>query len=230
MLGDVSAGKWGGFAEYTCAHEKRLILKPEAMSYEEAASIPQAAALAYQGLNYKHSSQPDQEALIIGAGGGVGTFAIQLAKDSGTIVTGVDNAAKQAKMLELGADFVIDYEKEDFTQNGKQYDLILATVAFDSIFNYKRSLKPGGSFIMIGGSSKRILQNMFLGPVISMFGKRRLTILPHKPNQGLEAILPAWKQKKLKPVIDQVFPLKDTANAFRYYHQGEFVGKIIVKI
>ncbi|MEO5953973.1 MAG: NAD(P)-dependent alcohol dehydrogenase, partial [Chloroflexia bacterium] len=142
----------GGFAEYVCVREKDLALKPPGMTFEQVAAIPQAAVIALQGIRDKGKVQPGQHVLINGAGGGGGTFAMQLAKLYGAEVTGVDNTEKLGFMRSIGADHVIDYTREDFTRNGKQYDLILDLIAYRSIFDYKRALKPNGSYYAVGGS------------------------------------------------------------------------------
>src|SRR5688572_21311045 len=167
VYGDLS-GQWGGFAEYVCAPEKSLALKPARMSFEEAAAIPQAAMLAVQGLIDKGKIRSGQKILINGAGGGVGTFGIQIAKLYDVEVTGVDNAGKLDMMRSMGFDHVIDYKKEDFTKNGKRYDLILDVKTNRSIFSYARALSRDGVYVTVGGSLPRLLQALVLGPLISM--------------------------------------------------------------
>ena len=165
VFGDI-LGHLGGFAEYVCARERALALKPASMTFEEAAAIPQAAVIALQGIRDKGQVQPGQKVLINGAGGGAGTFAVQLAKLYGAEVTGVDNTGKLDFMRSLGADHVIDYTQEDFTKNGKQYDLILDVIAHRSVFAYKRALRPNGSYFFVGGSVATIFQILLLGPWI----------------------------------------------------------------
>jgi NADPH:quinone reductase-like Zn-dependent oxidoreductase len=160
-FGDILP-RLGGFAEYVCARESALTLQPARMTFEEAAAIPQAAVIALQGIRDKGQVQPGQEVLISGAGGG-GTFAVQLAKLYGAEVTGVDSTGKLDFMRSLGADHVIDYTREDFTKNGKQYDLILDVVAHRSVFAYKRALGPNGSYFLTGGSVATIFQTLLLG-------------------------------------------------------------------
>jgi NADPH:quinone reductase-like Zn-dependent oxidoreductase len=166
VYGDLS-GHWGGFAQYVCAQEKALALKPAGMSFIEAAAIPQAGMLAVQGLIDKGNIQHGQKLLINGAGGGVGTFAVQIAKLYGAETTGVDSAAKLDMMRSLGFDHVIDYTKEDFTKNGKQYDLILDAKTTRSMFDYARALSPDGIYVTVGGSIGRLMQSLVLGPWIS---------------------------------------------------------------
>src|ERR671916_3490937 len=159
-------GGMGGFAEYVCARGSALGLQPAGMTFEEAAAIPQAAVIALQGIRDKGQVQPGQKVLINGAGGGAGAFAVQFAKLYGAEVTGVDNTGKLDFMRSLGADYVIDYTREDFTKSGKQYDLILDVVAHRSVFAYKRALKPGGTYFFVGGSVATLLQILLLGPWI----------------------------------------------------------------
>ena len=162
VFGDVSI-HMGGFAEYVCADEKTLTLKPAGLTFEEAAAIPQGAVIALQGIRDKGQVQPGQKVLINGAGGGAGMFAVQLAKLYGAKVTGVDNTDKLDFMRSLGADHVIDYTREDFTKNGEQFDLILDVVANRSVFAYKRALKPNGSYFAVGGFAARLLADFVLG-------------------------------------------------------------------
>ena len=151
VYGDLS-GQWGGFAEYVCTHEKTLATKPAGMSFEEASAIPQAAMLAVQGLLDKGNIQPGQKLLINGAGGGVGTFAVQIAKLYGVEVTGVDSTSKLDMLRSIGFDHVIDYTREDFTKNGQCYDLILDVKTNRSMFDYTRALCPNGIYVTVGGS------------------------------------------------------------------------------
>src|SRR5215213_2765849 len=181
VFGDILP-RLGGFAEYVCARESALALKPASMTFEQAAAIPQAAVIALQGIRDKGHVQPGQKVLINGAGGGTGTFAVQLAKMYGAEVTGVDNSGKLDFMRSLGADHVIDYTREDFTKNGKLYDLILDIVAHRSVFAYKRALRPNGRYFLAGGSVATMLQILFLGPWISMIGSKKIRILAVKPS------------------------------------------------
>jgi NADPH:quinone reductase-like Zn-dependent oxidoreductase len=184
VYGDLS-GNWGGFAEYVCARENALALKPASMTFDEAAAIPQAAMLALQGLLDKGQIQRGQKLLINGAGGGVGTFAVQISKSYGVEVTGVDSPGKLEMLRSMGFDQVIDYTKEDFTRKGQCYDLILDVKTNRSIFDYMRALSPNGIYVTVGGSSARLLQALFLGPWISMFTKKRVRIVLLKPNRDL---------------------------------------------
>ena len=230
VFGDLCEGFWGGFAEYVCARESELTLKPAGMTYEEAAATPQAGLLALQGLCDKREIKPGQRILINGSGGGVGTFAIQMAKSFGAEVTGVDSTGKLDMMSSLGADHVIDYTQEDFTKNGKCYDLILDVKTDRTIFDYRRALSSNGIYVTVGGSTARILQLVFLGSLISMIGSKKLTLIMHKPNKDLNSICELFESGKIKPVIDRCFPLSETADAFQYYGEGYFKGKVVITV
>ena len=222
--------RWGGFAEYVCATEKMLIKKNNNISFTEAAALPQSATIALQTLNSKRPIKPNDEILIIGAGGGSGTFAIQLAKQQGAIVTGVDNAKKLKMMKSLGADHVIDYQKEDPTKGNKKYDRIIAVVSPDSVFNYKKILKPNGIFLLTGGTIKRLFQTLIFGGLFSLFGNKKLGILAHEPMKDLEYLQNLVVEKKLKVVINKIYSLEHTAGAFQNLLDGAVLGKAVVGV
>ena len=230
VFGDLCEGSWGGFAEYVCARENELTLKPASMTNEEAAATPQAGLLALQGLGDKSEIQPGQRILINGAGGGVGTFAIQIAKSFGAEVTGVDSTGKLDMMSSLGADYVIDYNQDDFTKNGKSYDLILDVKTDRSVFDYWRALSPNGNYVTVGGRTARILQLVLVGSLISMTGSKKLTLIKHKPNKDLNIINELFESGKIKPVLDKCFPLSETAEAFQYFGEGHFKGKVVITV
>ena len=230
VFGDLCEGSWGGFAEYVCARENELTLKPAGMTHEEAAATPQAGLLALQGLCDKNEIQPGQRILINGAGGGVGTFAIQMAKSFGAEVTGVDSTGKLDMISSLGADYVIDYNQDDFTKNGKSYDLILDVNTDRSVFDYWRALSPNGNYVTVGGRSARILQLVLVGSLISMTGSKKLTLIKHKPNKDLNIINELFESGKIKPVLDKCFPLSETAEAFQYFGEGHFKGKVVITV
>ena len=200
------------------------------MTFEEAAAVPQAAVLALQGLRDKGQIQPGQKALINGAGGGVGTFAVQIAKSFGAEVTGVCSTRNLDMVRSIGADQVIDYTQEDFTQSGQRYDLILDVAAYHSIFDYKRALSPRGIYVMVGGSTARIFQAMFLGPLISMTGSKKMGILMHKPNKDLAFMKELFEAGKVVPVIDGRYPLSEVPEALRYFGEGHAKGKIVITV
>lgn len=229
VFGDISWCGWGGFAEYVCVHEDALSSKPPSMTFEQAAAIPQAAVLALQGLRDKGKIQEGQTVLINGAGGGVGTFGLQIAKLYGAEVTCVDNTGKLEMLKAMGADHVIDYTQEDFVQKGKLYDLILDVVGNRSIFNYKRLLKPKGTYVMIGGPMSLISQILFLGPIISKIEKKNMNILIHKPNkQDQNILLDLFVEGTVQPVIDKRYSLSQVADAIQYLGEGNAKGKVII--
>ena len=230
VFGDISDCSWGGFAEYVCAREDALTLKPADMTFDEAAAIPQAAILALQGLHHKGNIQPGQKVLINGAGGGAGTFAIQIAKSFGAHVTGVDSTVKLEMMRSLGAEHVVDFTKEDFTKRGEHYDLILDLMGYHSFFDYKRSLSPGGIFLLVGGSSALIFKTALLGPLISMMGSKKMGILLHKQNKGMDHMVELFETRKVVPVIDRRYPLSEAPEAMRYFGSGKLVGKVVITL
>ena len=233
VYGDIFEQGWGGFAEYACAKEGQLVFKPAAMTYEHASAIPQAGLLALQGIRDCAKLQKGQHILFNGAGGGVCTLGLQIAKMLGSEVTVVDSADKLDVLKSLGADHVIDYRKEDYTNNGKTYDVIVDVVANRPLSNYKRALAPGGTFVMIGGSTLTILKMMIFGPMFSKGNRpdhKRLTLWGYKPSQGLDDMSRFFQEGKVIPVIDKVFSLAETADAFRYFASGAFKGKVVIRM
>lgn len=231
IFGDISGCGWGGFAEYVCARADMLALKPAGMTFEQAAAVPQAAVLALQSLHSHRLILQGKKVLIHGAGGGVGTFAVQIAKSYGAEVTGVDSSRKLEMLRSLGADHVIDYTQEDFTNNGQRYDLILDVIANRSIFDYKRALSTNGKYVMIGGTTARIFQMMLLGPWISRTSSKRMSLLLHKPNNKDLAILnELFESGKVVPVTDRCYPLSEVAQALKYYGEGHVQGKVVITV
>jgi NADPH:quinone reductase-like Zn-dependent oxidoreductase len=230
VFGDIAGAGFGGFAEFVCAPEKMLAKKSSKMSFEQAASLPQAGLLAMQGLLYKKPLQAGQHLLINGAGGGVGPIALQYAKSIGAMVTCVDREEKFKMLRSSGADELIDYRKTDYTKTGIQYDYILDVTARRSVSDYKRALKPGGVFAMIGGSMGWLLvQMMLIQPLLSKFSNKNLGIMGYYVNkEGLDELSRLFEEGKISPVIDRCFPLSATADAFHYYQQGTFTGKLII--
>jgi len=227
VYGDLS-GRWGGFAEYVCAREKALAPKPASMSFEEAAAIPQAAMLAVQGLIDKGKIHTGQKLLINGAGGGVGTFGVQIAKLYGVDVTGVDRTGKLDMLRSMGFDHVIDYTKEDFTKNGQCYDLILDVKTNRSMFAYARALCRKGVYVTVGGSMLRLLQSLLLAPWISMISKKHIRLVALKTNKDLAYMNGLFEAGKIKPVIDGPYKLDEVPEAFRIFRKGEHKGKIVI--
>jgi NADPH:quinone reductase-like Zn-dependent oxidoreductase len=229
VFGDLS-GRWGGFAEYVCAGENALALKPATMTFEEAAAIPQAAMLAVQGLLDKGKIQSGQKLLINGAGGGVGTFAAQIAKLYGVEMTGVDSTGKLEMLKSIGFDHVIDYTREDFTKNGQHYDLILDVKTNRSILDYARALRPNGIYVTVGGYIFRLLQALILGPWISMISKKKISIVALKPNKDLAYMNELFEAGKVKPVIDGSYKLDEVPDALRIFGEGTHKGKIVITV
>ena len=223
---------FGTFAEYVCVSENALTLKPASMTFEEASTYPQAAIISLQSLRDKGQVRPGQKVLINGAGGGQGTFAVQIAKYYGAEVTGVDSASKLDMLRSIGADHVIDYAQEDYTKSGRRYDLILDVVAHRSVFEYRRALSPGGRFIIVGGSLATFLQVVFLGALISRMGSKKLGLNAYEPNNredfaALEELLEAGK---VVPVIDRRYPLSEVPEALRYLEEGRALGKVVITV
>jgi NADPH:quinone reductase-like Zn-dependent oxidoreductase len=232
VFGNTAEYGFGGFAEYVSVPENALVLKPTNLSFEEAAAVPQAALVALQGLRDKGHIQSGQKVLIIGAGGGVGTFAVQLAKAFGAEVTAVCSTRNVDIVCSIGADHVIDYTHEDFTRNGQRYDLILAVNGYHSIFDYKRALNPEGVYVQTGGSNAQMFQAMLLGPLISRTGSKKMGFLGvAKVNQKdlvfMKGLLEAGK---VVPVIDRRYPLRETAEAIRYLEEGHAQGKVVFTV
>jgi NADPH:quinone reductase-like Zn-dependent oxidoreductase len=223
----------GAFAEYVCAREEAVVLKPAALTFEAAAAVPVAALTALQGLRDKGQIQPGQKVLIQGASGGVGTFAVQMAKSFGAEVTAVCSTRNVDMVRSMGADHVIDYTQEDFTRNRQRYDLILAVNGYHPIFAYRRVLNPMGRYIMVGASKAHIyqalLQIMLLGPVISRIGRQPMRFFITKPDQkDLVFIKELLEAGKVVPMIDRRYPLSETAEALRYLEEGHVRGKVVI--
>ena len=231
VFGNTAKSSFGGFAEYVAVPENALVLKPTNISFEEAAAVPQAALTALQGLRDKGHIQKGQKVLIHGASGGIGTFAVQLAKAFGAEVTAVCSTRNVDIVRSIGADHVIDYTQEDFTRNGQRYDLILAVNGYHSISAYKRALHPEGVYVMTGGSNAQLFQAMLLGPLVSRTGRQKMGNSAHKPNQkDLMFMKELLEASKVKPVIDRRFPLRDVAVAIRYLEAGHAQGKVVITV
>ncbi|HET9914724.1 MAG TPA: NAD(P)-dependent alcohol dehydrogenase [Anaerolineales bacterium] len=230
VFGEIP-GYHGGFAEYACVPEKNLIRKPAGLTFEEAAAIPQGGVIALRGIRDKGQVQPGQKVLINGSGGSAGIFAVQLAKLHGAEVTGVDNASKLDFLRSLGTDHVIDYTREDFTKNGKQYDLILDVIAHRSVFAYQRVLKSGGTYFFVGGSVATLFQILLLGPWIRRTTSKNIRILAVPQNRkDLAAITELCEAGKIIPVIDRRYPLNETPEALRYVSEGRSKGKVVITV
>jgi NADPH:quinone reductase-like Zn-dependent oxidoreductase len=229
VFGDISGCGRGGLAEYVCAPEHALAQKPANISFEEAAAVPEAALVALQALRDSGQIKKGHKVLIVGASGGIGTFAVQIAKYFGADVTGVCGTRNVDMVRSLGADHVIDYTKEDFTKNGQQYDLILATAGYRSIFDYRSALSPRGIYIATGGAMAQIFQGILLGPFLSTGGKKMGSMLV-EPNRDLDFMKELIEAGRVKPVIDRCYPLRETAEALRYYGEGHARGKVVITV
>ena len=221
----------GSLAEFACARESHLAIKPPNVTFEQAASVPVAALTALQCLRDKGKIQAGQKVLVDGAGGGVGTFAVQIAKSFGVEVTAVCSTGNMDVMRSIGADQVIDYTKEDFTQRGQRYDLIVAPNGYHSISDYQRVLGPGGIFVMAGGGMGLAFKLMLLGSWISMIGGKKMTsMLARIRREDLNFIGELMESGKVKPVIDRLYPLSETADAIRYLEAGHARGKVVITV
>lgn len=231
VFGNLSEYGFGGFAEYVCAKESALVLKPANITFEEVAAVPAAALTALQGLRDQGQIQPGQKVLINGASGGVGTFAVQIAKSFGAEVTGVCSTRNLDMVRSIGADHVIDYTQEDVTKNGQHYDLILDAAAYRSILDYKDILTPNGIYVFVGGSTAQLFQLMFLGSWISMTGSNKIVSLFMEPNhKDLVFIKELLETGKIVPVIDRTYSLRDVPEAIRYLEQGHARGKVVITL
>jgi NADPH:quinone reductase-like Zn-dependent oxidoreductase len=231
VFGDLSGCGWGGFAEYVAVPENSLALKPSNLSFEEAAAVPMAGVTALQGLRDKGKIQSGQKVLINGASGGVGTFAVQIAKSFGAEVTGVCSTRNLDILKSIGADHAIDYKKEKFIQKDQSYDLILGVNGHQPISDYKRALSPNGIFVHVGGSGAQMFQAMVLGPWISMTGSKKMGSFLQRANQkDLVLMKELLEAGKVKPVIDRRFKLSEVPDALRYFEKGHAQGKVVITI
>ncbi len=230
VYGDTSDFGFGSFAEYICINEKALTQMPENMSFEDACTIPHASMLAIQGLRDLGNIQNGMKVLLNGGGGGVGFFALQIAKTFDCEVTGVDTGKKLNIMKELGYDHVIDYRKEDFTRSGQRYDLILDCKTNRWPFAYMRALKKDGKYITVGGYLPRLFAGLLLSPLISLLSGKGFKLLSLKANRDLEYINKLYEAGKLKCVIDGPYPLSEAASAVRCFGEGKHTGKVVLRV
>ena len=229
VYGDLSVAGWGAFAEYVSVPVNAITIKPENLTFEQAAAIPESALVALQALRDEGQIKPGQKVLINGASGGVGSFAVQIAKSFGAEVTAVCSTRNLEIVHSLGADHVIDYTKEDFTQNGLQYDLILAANGYHPISNYRRSLNPEGIYVGTGGSMAQSLQASIIGPILSQFGSQKMGGMMVRPNQDdLVSMNKLLEAEKVAPVIDRHYSLSEAVEAFRYVEEGHARGKVVL--
>jgi NADPH:quinone reductase-like Zn-dependent oxidoreductase len=232
VFGDKFSCGWSGFAEYVAIAENRIALKPANLTFEEAAAVPLAAFTALQGLRDKGQIQSGQRVLINGASGGVGTFAVQIAKSFGAEVTGVCSTRNLDMVRSIGADHVIDYTQEDFTKNGQTYDLIYCAVGNRSAAAYKRALNPNGICVVAGFTTMphMLFQVLFLGAWVSRTGSKKIghmgTVIPNK--KDLVFMKELLEAGKVRPVIDRRYPLSEVPEAIRYLEKGHAQGKVVI--
>ncbi len=225
------SSSFGGFAEYACATENGLVLKPTGMTFEETAAVPAAAITALQGLRDRGQIQPGHKVLINGASGGVGTFAVQIARSFGAEVTAVCGTRNLETARSIGADHVIDYTQEDFTRSGQRYDLIFAVNGYNPITAYKRALNPGGTYVVAGGTGTQLAQAWFIGPLMFKFGSNKIKVYIAQPNRkDLVLIKELLEAGKVVPVIDRRYPLNEVPEAIRYLEEGHARGKVVINV
>ena len=234
VYGDLSVmgpGGWGGFAEYVCARERALVLKPARMTFEQAAALPQAGQLAIQGLRAHGPLEAGQRMLINGAGGGVGTIGVQIAKARGVEVTGVDRASKHEMMRAVGFDHVIDFETTDFTNTGRRYDLILDTKTSRLPGEHMRALTPGGTYATVGGERMGLLlRHLAFGVWSRVAMGKRCVLVAARPNRDLAFLSECFEAGQLVPVIDGPYTLAEAPDAFRHFGAGRHLGKVVISI
>lgn len=230
---EVFGSSVGGFAEYACVREDKLVLKPAAITFEQAAAVPVAGITALQALRDHGRIQAGHYVLINGASGGVGTFAVQIAKALGAHVTGVCSGRNLEMVRSIGADHVIDYTKEEFWRSGRKYDLIVDNAAFQSIRKSLHALQPNGVYVLVGGSSSTatILQSLILNPLISRMEGRKLVSFMASMNQpDLVVLEELLKAGKVVPVIDRKYSLSEVPQAIRYVEEGHTRGKVVITV
>jgi NADPH:quinone reductase-like Zn-dependent oxidoreductase len=234
VYGDLFEAGFGAFAEYVCVPEKTIAVKPGNLSFEDAAAVPESSIVALQGLrNAKIAA--GKKVLINGASGGIGTFAVQIAKALGAEVTGVCSTKNLELVRSIGAAHVIDYTREDFAESGKKYDLILATTGYRPILDYKKALSPDGVYAATGGTMfgkegmKQIWEGMLIAPFLSLSGRQKMFMSNTVPNRkDLDYMRGLIESGKIKPVIDRKYPLSRVAEALTYYKEGHTKGKIVI--
>jgi NADPH:quinone reductase-like Zn-dependent oxidoreductase len=228
VLGEVP-GYHSGFAEYVCVPETAVIRKPVALTFEEAAAIPQGGSIALQAIRLKGKVQPGHKVLINGAGGAAGSFSVQLARLAGAEVTGVDRGEKANFLRSLGADHVIDYMKEDFTRSGKRYDLILDTIGHGSVLACARALRPEGTYFVVGGPVSVLLRTLLSGAWTRLgTGKSVRVLVVPQDRAVLLAVTQLCAERQIVPAIDRSYPFTDAREALRYVSDGRHKGKVVI--
>lgn len=231
VFGDISSYGFGAFAEYVCAPETAFALKPVSLSFEDAAAVPAAGMTALQALRDKAKVQAGQKVLIHGASGGVGSFAVQLARYLGAEVTAVCSTQNVERVRALGASHVIDYTQEDFARVDGRYDVILSANGTRSILDFRRVLRPGGIFVSTGGSTGQLFQSLLLGPLLSLAGKVRMTNFLVSPNgEDVGALAELLERGEISPVIDRRYSLEEVPDAIRYLEEGHAQGKVVITV
>jgi NADPH:quinone reductase-like Zn-dependent oxidoreductase len=230
VFGDLSGVGFGGFAEYVAAPESVFALKPASVTFEQAAAVPMAALTALQAMRDQGEIKPGKKVLIYGAGGGVGMFAVQLAKYFGAEVTAVCSTGSAELVRSLGAESVIDYTSEDITQRGMQFDLVLGVNGSQPLRVYRRLLSPNGIFVVVGGALSQVVKTMLFGPLMSL-GGRKMRIVAAKPSPNdLAFVIRLVEEGKIQPVIDRTYPFHQTPDAVNYMRQGHARGKVVISI
>ncbi|TLX78481.1 NAD(P)-dependent alcohol dehydrogenase [Labilibacter sediminis] len=230
VIGDLSDFGYGGFAEYATAPEEAFVLKPANISYETAAAIPLAGITALQAVRNKANIQKGNQVLIVGSSGGVGTFAVQLAKYFGAEVTAVCSTRNIVQSSTLGANYTIDYTKEDFTKNDKTYDIVLAVNGNYSLSAYKRVLNKHGVYVMVGGAMMQVIKTLLFAKLLSLGSKKMYSLYAKSNPKDLEFVAKLVADGHIKPIIEQRFPLDKTANAMRYVGEGHAQGKVVINV
>ena len=230
VYADLSACRRGGYAEYACAAEDIWSPAPVNLPFDVIAGVPEAALVALQALKDAAEVKDGQSVLIYGASGGIGTFAVQIAKSLGAEVTGLCGTNNIDMVRSIGADHVIDYKNEDFSRSEQKYDCIIATAGYSPIADFKRALKHRGRYVSTGGSMKQIFQSLLLGPLVSRKNGKRLGSMVVKPNKDLNWITDRIRAGEITPVVDRSYPLEDLAEAIRYYSLGHARGKVIIRV
>jgi NADPH:quinone reductase-like Zn-dependent oxidoreductase len=229
VFGELLHYGMGGFAEYVCADQDAWVEKPADLSFEDAAALPMAGTTALQGLRDTAQVRPGEKLLINGASGGVGSFAVQLAKHLGAEVTAVCSTRKIELVRSLGADHVIDYTREDFTKGNVRYDVIFAVNGYRSLLDYKRALSPSGRYVMAGGTSAQIFQTLLFGRLVFLTGGKTMAVAGAKLRHADLAVLADLARSgKVKPIIDRRFSLSEVPDALWYLIEGRAAGKVVI--
>ncbi|RDW15430.1 NAD(P)-dependent alcohol dehydrogenase [Oceanobacillus chungangensis] len=231
VFGDLSGSGWGAFAEYAAVPEEAIVRKPHNLSFEEAAAVPMAAVTALQAIRNKGKLKPGQKVLVHGATGGVGLFAVQIAKALGAEVTAVVSTRNVDLVQTVGADHTIDYTKEDFAEQEQNYDLILGVNGSRSISTYKRKLNNGGIYVNVGGGNSQLFQTLLLGPLLFIGGNKKASLFLQRANQkDLEFLRELIEEGKVKAIIDKTFQLSEAPEAYRYFEEEHIQGKVVLLV